>query len=94
MEGEPLNVLGINSVYHESAAALLVDGALVVAVEEERFNRIKHGKPAAFDNPHQLPEHGRGSFIPYVGEFPFATKTILHRISRFRQRHLIGRLAE
>ncbi|MGJ4946085.1 carbamoyltransferase family protein [Bradyrhizobium sp. HKCCYLS1011] len=50
------NVLGINSVYHESAAALLVDGELVAAVEEERFNRIKHGKQADFDNPHQLPE--------------------------------------
>ena len=51
-----MNVLGINSVYHESAAALLVDGKLVAAVEEERFNRIKHGKPAEVDNPHQLPE--------------------------------------
>ena len=51
-----VNVLGINSVYHESAAALLVGGKLVVAVEEERFNRIKHGKQAEFDNPHQLPE--------------------------------------
>ena len=50
------NVLGINCVYHESAAALLVDGKLVAAVEEERFNRIKHGKEANFDNPHQLPE--------------------------------------
>jgi carbamoyltransferase len=51
-----VNVLGINSVYHESAAALLVGGKLVAAVEEERFNRIKHGKEAQFDNPHQLPE--------------------------------------
>lgn len=50
------NVLGINSVYHESAAALLVNGELVAAVEEERFNRIKHGKEADFNNPHQLPE--------------------------------------
>jgi carbamoyltransferase len=51
-----LNVLGINSVYHESAAALLVDDKLVAAAEEERFNRIKHGKQAEFNNPHQLPE--------------------------------------
>jgi carbamoyltransferase len=67
LEGEPLNVRGINSVYHESAAALLVDGALVVAVEEERFNRIKHGKPAAFDNPHQLPEHAIRFCLEYAG---------------------------
>jgi carbamoyltransferase len=51
-----VNILGINSVYHESAAALVVDGKLVAAVEEERFNRIKHGKQANFDNPHQFPE--------------------------------------
>jgi len=51
-----VNILGINAVYHESAAALLVDGKLVAAVEEERFNRIKHGKEADFDNPHQFPE--------------------------------------
>ena len=49
-------VLGINSVYHESAAALIIDGEVVAAVEEERFNRIKHGKPARVDNPHLLPE--------------------------------------
>jgi hypothetical protein len=30
-----VNVLGINSVYHESAAALLVAGTLVAAVEED-----------------------------------------------------------
>lgn len=51
-----MNILGINCVYHESSAALLVDGKLVAAVEEERFNRIKHGKLASFDNPHQFPE--------------------------------------
>ncbi|MEM7444338.1 MAG: carbamoyltransferase C-terminal domain-containing protein [Pseudomonadota bacterium] len=48
-------VLGINSVYHESAAALVVDGVFVAACEEERFNRVKHGKPAAIDNAAELP---------------------------------------
>lgn len=65
--GRPVNVLGINSVYHESAAALLVDGALVAAVEEERFNRIKHGKQAEFDNPHQLPERAIRFCLNYAG---------------------------
>ena len=41
---------------HESAAALVCDGRLVAAAEEERFNRVKHGKPAEVDNPHHLPE--------------------------------------
>ena len=48
-------VLGINSVYHESAAACVIDGRIVSSVEEERFNRYKHGKSAQVDNPHILP---------------------------------------
>ena len=62
-----MKILGINSVYHESAAALLVDGALVVAVEEERFNRIKHGKSSDFDNPHQLPERAIRFCLNHAG---------------------------
>lgn len=48
-------ILGINSVYHESCACLLKDGMIVAIAEEERFNRIKHGKKASSDNPHELP---------------------------------------
>lgn len=50
-------VLGINSVYHESSAAILKDGVLLAAVEEERFVRKKHAKPADVDNPDELPKH-------------------------------------
>ena len=35
-------VLGISAFYHDSAAALLVDGKIVAAAQEERFSRIKH----------------------------------------------------
>jgi carbamoyltransferase len=35
-------VLGLSAFYHDSAAALLVDGRIVAAVEEERFSRRKH----------------------------------------------------
>lgn len=42
------NVLGISAYYHDSAAALLVDGDIVAAAQEERFTRKKHD--AAF--PH------------------------------------------
>jgi carbamoyltransferase len=62
-----VNILGINAVYHESAAALLIDGKLVAAVEEERFNRIKHGKEANFDNPHQFPERAIRFCLDYAG---------------------------
>lgn len=35
-------ILGISAFYHDSAAALLVDGQIVAAVQEERFTRQKH----------------------------------------------------
>lgn len=35
-------ILGISAFYHDSAAALVVDGELVAAAEEERFSRKKH----------------------------------------------------
>lgn len=35
-------VLGLNCYKHDAAAALIVDGRLVAAAEEERFRRIKH----------------------------------------------------
>jgi carbamoyltransferase len=38
----PLSILGISAFYHDSAAALLVDGEIVAAAQEERFTRIKH----------------------------------------------------
>src|SRR3990167_3620758 len=49
-------ILGINTTYHELSACLLKDGLLIAAVEEERFTRIKHGKPALVDNPDVLPK--------------------------------------
>ena len=35
-------ILGISGYYHDSAAALVVDGRVVAAAQEERFTRIKH----------------------------------------------------
>src|SRR5512134_1370124 len=34
--------LGVSAYYHDSAAALLCDGELVAAAQEERFSRRKH----------------------------------------------------
>src|SRR5947207_8524301 len=41
-------ILGISAFYHDSAAALVVDGDIVAAAQEERFSRKKHdsGFPA------------------------------------------------
>ena len=35
-------ILGISCYFHDAAAALLKDGKLIAAAEEERFTRIKH----------------------------------------------------
>jgi carbamoyltransferase len=37
-----MRILGVSAFYHDSAAALLVDGKLVAAAQEERFTRKKH----------------------------------------------------
>jgi len=37
-----MHILGVSCYYHDAAAALLADGQLVAAAEEERFSRIKH----------------------------------------------------
>jgi carbamoyltransferase len=39
-----MDVLGVNAAFHDSSACLVRDGRIIAAAEEERFNRIKHGK--------------------------------------------------
>ncbi len=43
-----MNILGLNAFHGDASAAIVVDGQLIAAAEEERFNRIKHaaGFPA------------------------------------------------
>ena len=36
------SILGISAFYHDSAAAIIVDGKIIAAAQEERFTRIKH----------------------------------------------------
>jgi carbamoyltransferase len=49
--------LGINAAFHDSAAAVVVDGRLVAAAEEERFTRIKHAKRPLPFTAWELPFH-------------------------------------
>src|SRR3954447_11663130 len=51
-----MKVLGVNAVFHDPAAAILVDGHTVAAAEEERFSRRKHGKPPVAFSTWELPE--------------------------------------
>ncbi|WP_029000462.1 carbamoyltransferase family protein [Azohydromonas australica] len=49
--------LGINAAFHDSSAALVRDGQLIAAAEEERFSRIKHGKRPLPFTAWELPYH-------------------------------------
>ncbi|WP_127130159.1 carbamoyltransferase C-terminal domain-containing protein [Georgenia sp. SYP-B2076] len=51
-----MRVLGVNALFHDPSAALVVDGAVVAAAEEERFSRRKHGKRPVPFSAWELPE--------------------------------------
>ncbi|HLL68885.1 MAG TPA: carbamoyltransferase C-terminal domain-containing protein [Micromonosporaceae bacterium] len=51
-----MRVLGINAIFHDPSAALIVDGKVVAAAEEERFSRRKHGKRPVPFSAWELPE--------------------------------------
>ena len=55
-----MRVLGISAFYHDSAAALVEDGGIVAAAQEERFTRKKHdaGFPATRDRATACDEAG------------------------------------
>ncbi|MGN6181324.1 MAG: carbamoyltransferase family protein [Mucilaginibacter sp.] len=50
-------ILGINAVFHDSAACIVKDGQLLAAAEEERFTHIKHGKRPVPFSTWELPFH-------------------------------------
>lgn len=51
-----MRVLGVNALFHDPSAALVVDGRVVAAAEEERFSRRKHGKRPLPFAAWELPE--------------------------------------
>ena len=65
-----MNVLGINAVFHDPAAALVVDGVTVAAAEEERFSRRKHGKPPVAFSTWELPEQAMEWCLEQAGIEP------------------------
>lgn len=71
-----VTILGLSAFYHDSAAALIVDGDIVAAAQEERFSRKKHdpGYPGlAVD--YVLGEAGIG--LPEVDHVAFYDKPFL-----------------
>ena len=55
-------ILGISAFYHDSAAALVIDGEIIAAAQEERFTRIKHD--------HSFPQHAIDYCLAEAGLAP------------------------
>jgi carbamoyltransferase len=56
------NILGISAFYHDSAAALIKDGLIIAAAQEERFTRKKHDS--------RFPENAIRFCLDYSGLSP------------------------
>ena len=65
-----MRVLGVNGVFHDPAAALVVDGEIVAAAEEERFTRRKHGKAPVPFSTWELPEQAARWCLAHAGLEP------------------------
>ncbi|GGP72071.1 carbamoyltransferase family protein [Saccharothrix coeruleofusca] len=65
-----MRVLGINAIFHDPAAALVVDGEVVAAAEEERFSRRKHGKRPVPFSAWELPEQAARWCLAHAGLEP------------------------
>ncbi|HSD81333.1 MAG TPA: carbamoyltransferase C-terminal domain-containing protein [Solirubrobacteraceae bacterium] len=63
-------MLGVNAVFHDPAAALVVDGEIVAAAEEERFSRRKHGKTPVPFSTWELPEQAMRFCLRHAGIEP------------------------
>lgn len=65
-----MRVLGINAVFHDPAAALVVNGETVAAAEEERFSRRKHGKSPVPFATWEIPERAAAWCLKQAGLVP------------------------
>jgi carbamoyltransferase len=73
-----MRVLGINAVFHDPAAAIVVDGEIVAAAEEERFSRRKHGKAAVPFSTWELPERAARWCLDAAGVDPSSLDAVAY----------------
>ncbi|MFC4278563.1 carbamoyltransferase family protein [Achromobacter aloeverae] len=59
--------LGINAAFHDCSAALVQDGILLAASEEERYTHVKHGKRPVPFSTWQLPYHAIDDCLARAG---------------------------
>jgi carbamoyltransferase len=76
--GLPMKVLGVNAVFHDPAAALVIDGEIVAAAEEERFTRRKHGKRPVPFSTWELPVAAATWCLEHAGLEPSALDAVAY----------------
>src|SRR5215207_6608989 len=62
-----MRYLGVNALFRDPAAALVVDGHVLAAAEEERFSRRKHGKRPLPFSAWELPDQAMGWCLAQAG---------------------------
>ncbi|HEU4330156.1 MAG TPA: carbamoyltransferase C-terminal domain-containing protein [Lapillicoccus sp.] len=73
-----MKVLGVNALFHDPSAALVIDGVTVAAAEEERFSRRKHGhRPVPFA-AWELPEQSATWCLEQAGLEPADLDTVAY----------------
>ena len=65
-----MKTLGVNALFHDPAVAVVVDGRVVAAAEEERFSRRKHGKRPLPFSAWELPEQSAAWALAEAGISP------------------------
>ena len=89
-------ILGISAYYHDSAAALVCDGEIIAAAQEERFSRKKHdsrfpGEAVAYCLRESGLELSGIDFIVFYDK-PLIGQTPISRVSRASRGAVAGAL--
>jgi carbamoyltransferase len=87
-----VRVLGVNAVFHDPAAALVVDGRILAAAEEERFSRRKHGKAPVPFSAWELPERAARWCLEAAGLEPAELDAIAYSYDPSLAPPLVGDL--
>jgi carbamoyltransferase len=84
--------LGLNAAFHDSSAALVIDGELVAASEEERFTRIKHAKRPLPFTAWELPFHAIDDCLRQAGLKLTDVDHVAYSfdVQRFLRQHRVG----
>ena len=81
------SILGISAFYHDAAAALVVDGKIVAAAQEERFTRVKHDASFPINSIQYCLDHA-GVSVEDIDHVVFYEKSFL-KFERLLETYLI-----